>query len=103
LTSDTGDQEGIPNVIKEAMAMGLPVLSTFHSGIPELVTDGVSGLLVPERDAASIADALVYLIRHPEICKKMGEEGRRQVELKFDTNSLNKELEELYLRVMQKP
>jgi len=51
LTSEGGDQEGIPNSIKEAMASGLPVISTFHSGIPELVTDGVSGLLVPERDA----------------------------------------------------
>lgn len=101
LTSDSGDQEGIPNAIKEAMATGLPVISTFHSGIPELVTDGVSGLLLPERDAVSIADALAYLIRHPEICKKMGEEGRRQVELKFDTNSLNKKLGELYLKVMR--
>jgi colanic acid/amylovoran biosynthesis glycosyltransferase len=103
LTAGSGDQEGIPNAIKEAMASGLPVISTFHSGIPELVTDGVSGLLVPERDAASLADALAYLISHPEICKEMGQAGRRQVEQKFDTNSLNKELEELYLGLMQAP
>lgn len=101
LTADSGDQEGIPNVIKEAMASGLPVISTYHGGIPELVTDGVSGLLVPESDAAAIADALAYLIGHPEVCAEIGRAGRRQVERKFDTNSLNKELEELYLRVMQ--
>ncbi|WP_413934976.1 glycosyltransferase [Nitrospira sp. BLG_1] len=101
LTSESGDQEGIPNVIKEAMASGLPVISTVHSGIPELVSDGVSGLLVPERDAASLADALLYLIRHPEVCKEMGQAGRRQVEQKFDTNSLNEKLEELYLGLMQ--
>ncbi len=101
LTSESGDQEGIPNAIKEAMATGLPVISTLHSGIPELVTDGVSGLLVPERDAASLADALTYLIRDPEICKEMGQAGRRKIELKFDTNALNKELEELYLRVVR--
>jgi colanic acid/amylovoran biosynthesis glycosyltransferase len=101
LTTDGGDQEGIPNAIKEAMATGLPVISTFHSGIPELVTDGLSGLLVPERDAAALADALTYLIRQPEVCKEMGQAGRRQVEQKFDTNSLNKELEELYLGLMQ--
>lgn len=101
LTSESGDQEGIPNVIKEAMASGLPVISTFHSGIPELVTDGVSGLLVPERDAGSIADALEYLIRHPEMCNEMGQAGRRQVEQKFDTNALNKKLEELWLGLMQ--
>lgn len=101
LTSENGDQEGIPNAIKEAMASGLPVVSTFHSGIPELVSDGVSGLLVPERDAASLADALAYLIRHPEICKDMGQAGRRQVEQKFDTNVLSKKLEELYLELIQ--
>lgn len=102
-TSDSGDQEGIPNAIKEAMASGLPVISTFHSGIPELVVDGVSGLLVPERDAAAIADALAYLMNHPEICNEMGQAGRKQVEIKFDTNSLNRKLEELYLKVIREP
>jgi len=101
LTSESGDQEGIPNVIKEAMASGLPVISTVHSGIPELVSDGVSGLLVPERDAASLADALIYLIRDPEVCKEMGQAGRRQVGQKFDTNSLNKKLEELYMGIVR--
>ena len=103
LTSGSGDQEGIPNAIKEAMASGLSVISTFHSGIPELVTDGVSGLLVPERDAASLADSLAYLISHPEMCNEMGKAGRMQVEQKFDTHRLNKELEELYLKLMQEP
>lgn len=101
LTSESGDQEGIPNAIKEAMASGLPVISTFHSGIPELVSDGVSGLLVPERDATALADALAYLINHPEVCKEMGQAGRRQVEQKFDTNVLSKQLEELYLELMK--
>ena len=103
LTSESGDQEGIPNAIKEAMATGLPVISTFHSGIPELVTDGLSGLLVPEKDATSLADALAYLMRHPEVCEKMGQAGRGQVERKFNTTSLNKELEQLYLKVMREP
>jgi|CXWL01.1.fsa_nt_gi colanic acid/amylovoran biosynthesis glycosyltransferase len=103
LTSEGGDQEGIPNAIKEAMASGLPVVSTFHSGIPELVTDRVSGFLVPERDALSLAEALTYLISNPEICNQMGQAGRRQVEEKFDTHRLNKNLEELYLNVMREP
>lgn len=101
LTSEGGDQEGIPNAIKEAMASGLPVISTFHSGIPELVVDGVTGILVPEKNASSLAASLAYLIRNPEICDKMGEAGRKQVEQKFDTRCLNKKLEELYLSVMR--
>jgi colanic acid/amylovoran biosynthesis glycosyltransferase len=102
LTAEDGDQEGIPNVIKEAMASGLPVISTFHSGIPELVIDRVSGFLAPERDASSIADSLMHLIRHPEICNTMGQAGRRQVE-EHDTHRLNKKLEALYQRVLREP
>jgi colanic acid/amylovoran biosynthesis glycosyltransferase len=101
LTSESGDQEGIPNAIKEGMASGLPVISTLHSGIPELVTDRVSGLLVPEKNAASLAEALAYLINHPEICNEMGRAGRMQVEQGFDTHSLNRKLEELYRGLMQ--
>ncbi|MBE7444976.1 MAG: glycosyltransferase [Planctomycetia bacterium] len=101
VTSEGGDQEGIPNVLKEAMASGLPVISTFNSGISELVTDGVSGFLVPERDAASLADSLAYLINHPNICNEMGKAGRMQVEQKFDMYPLNKKLEELYLEMLR--
>lgn len=100
LTSETGDQEGIPNVIKEAMASGLPVISTLHSGIPELVTDGVSGLLVPERDTGSLADALAHLIRHPEICDKMGHAGRNYVIENFDIDKLNHQLVQAYQHLL---
>jgi colanic acid/amylovoran biosynthesis glycosyltransferase len=51
-----GDEEGIPNVLREAMAAGVPVISTYHSGIPELIEDGISGYLVPERDPGAIAE-----------------------------------------------
>ena len=55
---DGDEEEGIPNAVKEAMAMGLPVVSTWHGGIPELVEDGVAGLLVPERDETALAGCL---------------------------------------------
>ena len=54
VTAADGDEEGIPNVLKEAMASGMPVVGTRHAGIPELVEDGVSGCLVPERDEAAL-------------------------------------------------
>jgi colanic acid/amylovoran biosynthesis glycosyltransferase len=96
VTASNGDQEGIPNSVKEAMAMGLPVLSTFHGGIPELVEDGESGFLVPERDVEALSDRLAHLHDHPEIWTKMGEAGRAKIEKEFDINRLNDELVDLY-------
>jgi colanic acid/amylovoran biosynthesis glycosyltransferase len=96
ITADDGDQEGIPNVLKEAMATGLPVLSTWHSGIPELVEDGVSGYLVPERDVGALSDRLISLCDHPERWAEMGQHGRKKVEDEFDMTKINKRLEGLY-------
>lgn len=100
ITATNGDQEGIPNTIKEAMAMGLPVISTLHSGISELVEDGVSGFLVPECDLDSLTDRLAYLIDHPEIWHEMGQHGRKKVENDFDVNKLNDRLVEIYQRLL---
>lgn len=96
VTAGNGDQEGIPNVLKEAMALGLPVLSTMHSGIPELVEDGVSGYLVKERDVDALADRLSYLIDHPEIWSTMGRAGRERIQKHYDIKILNNRLVEVY-------
>jgi colanic acid/amylovoran biosynthesis glycosyltransferase len=94
--SAQGDEEGVPTAIMEAMAMGIPVVSTFHSGIPELVEDGVSGLLAKERDVAGLAEKLGYLATHPGCWPAMGRAGRAQVERGFDIARLNDRLVELY-------
>jgi colanic acid/amylovoran biosynthesis glycosyltransferase len=96
VTARNGDREGIPVVLMEAMAMGLPVLSTCHSGIPELVQDGVTGFLVPEGDIAALADRLVYLLAHPERRLVLGVAARRQVEDLFDSDKLNDDLVGIY-------
>ena len=96
ITSNTGDQEGIPVVLMEALAQGLPVISTWHSGIPELVQDGVSGLLVPERDSDALAVKLDYLLAHHERWAPMGHAGRAYVQQFYDINSLNDQLVTLY-------
>lgn len=96
VTSQDGDQEGIPVVLMEALAQGLPVLSTWHSGIPELVRDGESGFLVPERDVDALAERLGHLAGHPEIWAEMGRAGRDYVETYFDINKLNDRLVNLY-------
>jgi colanic acid/amylovoran biosynthesis glycosyltransferase len=59
--TDTGDQEGIPNALLEAMATGLPAVATRHGGIPEAVCDGVDGLLVPEKSPELLAAAILRL------------------------------------------
>ncbi|MDT3778014.1 glycosyltransferase [Nitrospira sp. MA-1] len=102
VTAKDGDQEGIPNAIKEAMAMGLPVIATQHSGIPELVEDGVSGYLVRERDADALADRLSYLLDHPGKWADMGRAGRGRVEKDYDMKTLNNRLVELYGQVCAK-
>ena len=93
LTSSSGSQEAMPCVIKEAMAIGLPIVSTFHGGIPELVENGISGFLVSERDIEALREKIKYLIKHPECWQKMGLAGRMCVERKHDIEKENDQLE----------
>jgi colanic acid/amylovoran biosynthesis glycosyltransferase len=88
-----GDSEGIPNVLKEAMATGLPVVSTYHAGIPELVEDGVSGYLVPERDVVALADRLCQLVDAPEGWEALGRAGRAKVEAVFSLDAVARQLD----------
>lgn len=100
VTSDDGDQEGIPMSIAEAMSMRLPVISTYHSGIPELVQNGVSGVLVPERDEAALTNSVVYLIENPNIRERMGEAGREIVKQQFNLDIQDKQLLDIYEHVL---
>lgn len=84
ITGSDGDRDGIPNVILEAMAMQIPVISTNHSGIPEAVVDGANGLLVPSADEVALAEALARLIDDPELRLRLGEQGRITVIEKFN-------------------
>ena len=93
VTAADGDQEGIPVVLMEAMAAGLPVVSTRHSGIPELVADGRSGYLVAEHDVQGLADKLAVLIADPEQRRAMGQTGAEIVAAEFNIETLNAQLE----------
>lgn len=94
--------DGVPTVLKEAMACGLPIVSTFVSGIPEIVHNGKSGFLVQAHDIESLSEKIAFLIDHPENWKAMGAYGRKFVETKCDINVLNDELEKILLRVTAK-
>ena len=94
--SQTGDMEGIPTVLMEAMATGLPVISTFHSGVPELVEDGVSGVLVGERDVCALSQAIQKLMDSVERWPIMGKSGREKVLKEFNIKKLNEQLEHIF-------
>ena len=72
---ETGDEEGLPVAILEAMAHSLPVISTRHAGIPEAVFDGITGYLIEERDSAAMADRLISLSSDPDLRFQMGKAG----------------------------
>ena len=76
--------------------MGLPVVTTHHSGIPELVADGRSGYLVAEKDVDGLFDKLKHLAGTPHLWADMGRHGRQIVEDQFDINVLNDKLVEMY-------
>jgi colanic acid/amylovoran biosynthesis glycosyltransferase len=87
-------------VVIEALARGLPVLGTVHGGIPELVEDGKSGFLVPEKNTRALAERLEYLVTHPEVWCEMGRAGRQRIETHYDINLLNDRLVGLYEQVL---
>jgi hypothetical protein len=87
ITADTGDQEGIPVSLMEAQASGLPVVSTRHSGIPELVLDGTTGWLTDEGDADGLAIAVERLARDPEQAERFAQAGRVRVRQEFDRDT----------------
>ncbi|NJR71341.1 MAG: colanic acid biosynthesis glycosyltransferase WcaL, partial [Synechococcales cyanobacterium CRU_2_2] len=84
LVTDDGDRDGIPNVLLEAMAMELPIVSTDISGIAELVEDQRHGFLVPEKDSVALAAALAKLLGEPQRRREMGRQGRQKVLQQFN-------------------
>lgn len=93
---DNGDRDGIPNVLAEAMAMKLPVVSTRISGIPELIEHGVNGLLVPQKDPEALAAAIARLLGDPALGARLGEAARAKVCCVFDATACILSLKSLF-------
>jgi colanic acid/amylovoran biosynthesis glycosyltransferase len=98
VVASSGDRDGIPVAIMEAMACELPVVSTTVSGIPELVRDGVSGLLAPPADPSGLADALERLIASPQDRIAMGQAGRTIVAEGFQASREAARTRDIFLR-----
>lgn len=97
ITAQNGDTEGgAPVAILEAQATGLPVISSYHADIPEVVVEGKSALLAPEMDVETLAKHLEYLVEHPDVWVSMGRTGREHVEQEYDLIIQVDKLETIY-------
>jgi colanic acid/amylovoran biosynthesis glycosyltransferase len=96
-TGSDGNQEGIPNAMLEAMATGLPVFATDHGGIPEAIENGVSGILVPERNYEALSHALLEAVQDRDLLARLARNGANAVAQKFDQQNQIRRLEEIYL------
>lgn len=98
---DSGDRDGIPNVIAESMAMGVPVVSTRVSGIPELITDKEDGVLVEQRNPKALADALEQLLVDPKLRNRLGEAARETICRIFDSKTTTVALYQRFLSCLK--
>ena len=97
ITGDNGAQEGIPNAVAEAMAMELPVISTFHAGIPELVENNVNGFLIKEKDIENYVHCMQEIIKWDYLPT-----NRTLIESRFSIQSHIKNLLNIYENISTK-
>lgn len=98
-TQPDRDKEGIPGTIVEAMAAGLPVVTTRHAGIPEIITDGVDGMLLEENDAAGIARCILQLHDDESLRGRLGRNAARRALHDLDVRTKSSRLEQIYASV----
>ncbi len=101
VTASTGDSEGMPTVVLEAQAMGLPVVGTAHSGISEAVSHGETGFLVAERDWEALAKCIVRLLKDKTLWQRFSQRGQERMRAVFSVHNQVRELENIYDRVIR--
>jgi glycosyltransferase involved in cell wall biosynthesis len=94
--TEDGDRDGIPNVLLEAMAVGLPVITTAVAGIPELVDHNENGLLYQPHDVEGVSSGIIELLRYPNKRRRLGSAGSKKVMEQFDIYQAAKRLKALF-------
>jgi glycosyltransferase involved in cell wall biosynthesis len=94
-------QESFPNAVVESMAAGVPVVATRVGGIPELVREGVDGLLVPAREPRRLAEAMLTLLREPGLADRLGRSARERIGETFTVEKMIRKTEDLYFRLLE--
>ncbi len=98
VVAPTGQTEGVPNVLKEAMASGVPVIGTMVGGVAELIDNRKNGFLVPQKDPHAIADGVREIIAAHDALPRILSRARKSVERDYDARRLNSDLENVYAR-----
>jgi glycosyltransferase involved in cell wall biosynthesis len=99
-TAANGDSEGLPIVVLEAQSMGVPVVSTYHAGIPEAIIHAQTGLLAAEGDTSALAANLLLLLENEKLQSEYGVRGAQRVAERFDLQLQTKSLEDIYEEVL---
>jgi colanic acid/amylovoran biosynthesis glycosyltransferase len=100
VTTAQGETEGLPIVVLEAMAMGLPVVGSIHAGIPEAVVSNENGFLVAEQDGDGLSQCILTLLQDPSLWDRFAMAGRQRVETYFNLQTNTRSLEALYTQVL---
>jgi colanic acid/amylovoran biosynthesis glycosyltransferase len=102
VTALSGDQEGTPVAVLEASAAGLPVIATFHAGIPDVIIDGETGLLVAEHDVSAMAEKMRLLLGNRELAMQLGKKGKERIKNNFTMENHLKKIDTLLKKVIIK-
>jgi glycosyltransferase involved in cell wall biosynthesis len=94
-------QESFPNAVVESMAAGVPVVATSVGGIPEVIRDGIDGMLVPPGEPDALAEAMLKLLLDPQLATRMGEAARERMSQSFSIEKMVREFEDLYLYLIR--
>lgn len=100
IIASSGDRDILANVLKEAMAMEVPVITSRISGIEELIDDKINGWLVPEKDSPALVNAIDYLSKNPSLRDKIGRAGREKIKGEFNVNYEASKLDEVFYRAI---